>query len=290
MKNNYYTIWRCFNQFFLRLDVKPRTWEDRLVLFVGFLIQNNRKSSTIHSYISAIRAVLFNGGIKIKDNSILLSALTRVCKLRNDKLNIKLPIRHDLLCVLISTVPKLFKSPQPYLVIMHQALLSTIYYGLFRIGELTQSQHVVKAANVHIGENKNKMRFMLLTSKTHSLGDTPQVIKISSNKKQPKEKATRWSRICPFKLLQNYLAHRKRYMRDDEQFFIFSDHSPVHPRHLRNILLKLLIVNKIDFTLYSVHAFHAGRSCDLLDMGVSVETIHKLGRWKSSAIYKYLKY
>ena len=37
---NYYHIWKMFNQFIIKLDEKPNTWEDRLVLFVGYLVNN----------------------------------------------------------------------------------------------------------------------------------------------------------------------------------------------------------------------------------------------------------
>ena len=37
--NNYYCVWKKFNQFFIKLDIKPNFWEDRLILFVGYLIQ-----------------------------------------------------------------------------------------------------------------------------------------------------------------------------------------------------------------------------------------------------------
>ena len=64
-KRNYYAVWRVFNQFFIRLDYKPSNWEDRLTLFVGFLIQSNKQSSTVKSYISAIKAVLKENNFKI---------------------------------------------------------------------------------------------------------------------------------------------------------------------------------------------------------------------------------
>ena len=57
-RKNYYSVWKCFNKFYIRLDRKPETWEERLVLFVGYLVEGKKKSQTIKSYISAIRAVL----------------------------------------------------------------------------------------------------------------------------------------------------------------------------------------------------------------------------------------
>ena len=55
---NYYGIWKTFNQFIVRLDFKPTNWEDRITLFAGHLIHLGRKSNTVKSYISAIKAVL----------------------------------------------------------------------------------------------------------------------------------------------------------------------------------------------------------------------------------------
>ena len=46
-KNNYLGIWRQFNRFIMRLDVVPNSWEQRVILFCAFLVQNGLKSSTI---------------------------------------------------------------------------------------------------------------------------------------------------------------------------------------------------------------------------------------------------
>ena len=59
---------------------------------------------------------------------------------------------------------------QMYLLILYQAIFITLYFGLFRIGELTAASgnHAVLAKDIHIGRNKNKLMFVLHTSKTHS--------------------------------------------------------------------------------------------------------------------------
>ena len=133
-KMNYYGIWKNFNQFFLKLDVKPDNWEDRLTLYIGYLINNNRKSTTIRSYISAIKAVLWNVDMDLSEYRILLSSLTKACKMRNNRVHAKLPISHGFLNILLSKVDVLFHdSPQPYLTILYKAILSTAYFGLFRI-------------------------------------------------------------------------------------------------------------------------------------------------------------
>ena len=143
---------------------------------MAYLIQNKRKSTTIKCYIAAIRAVLRNGGIKLKEDKVLLASLTQACHLHYDRVRMHLSIRKTLLLVLLKSLDKFFNLPQVYLTGLYKALLCTAYYGLFRIGELTQSLHVVKAADVHVGENKNKLMFILHMSKTHSKGDKLQII------------------------------------------------------------------------------------------------------------------
>ena len=48
-RKNYYGIWKTFNQFIIKLDKKPLSWEKRLVLFVGNLINEGKKATTIRS-------------------------------------------------------------------------------------------------------------------------------------------------------------------------------------------------------------------------------------------------
>ena len=258
-------------------------WEERLVLFVGYLINDNKKSTTIKSYISAIKAVLQYGKVKLKLDELLLTSLTRACKLNNDRMITRLPIKLNVLNILIKTTEKLYTdNSQPYLVTLYKAMLSTAYFGLFRISEITAGPHAVQARDVHIGVNKNKMMFLLRTSKTHNPGDKPQIIKISAERESS---TPNW---CPFKLLKDFLRIRGKRINETEEFFIFRDHTPVKPDCFRKILKKLLKVNGFENRLYSSHSLRAGRACQLFEMGISVETILKIGRFKSSSIYAYL--
>ena len=151
----YHTVWRIFNQFFLRLDHKPSTWEERLILFVGYLIDQDRKSSTIRRYVSAIKSVLRDDGIILNENKYLLASLTQACKLKNDMVRTRLPIRKSMLKLLLKHIHRTIED-QPYLLLMYKAIISTVYFGLFRVGELTSGTHPVRARDVHIADNKKK--------------------------------------------------------------------------------------------------------------------------------------
>ena len=263
------------------------------MLYVAFLIDSKRKSTTIKCYVSAIKAVLKSEGVKICQDNEVLGMLIHACKLKNDIIQTRLPICRGLLEVLINSVEKIFDPPQPYLSILYRALLATTYFGLFRVGELTQSKHVVRAKDVHIALNKDKLMFILRSSKTHGKGEKPQLIKIeglsvkTNLNKIPK--STKKQGICPFNLLKMYLSCRPSYNNESEQFFVFSYRSPVLPIHFRRILTKLLKYNKLNHSLYCTHGLRLGMASDLLEGGVSVETIRKLGRWKSNAVYTYLR-
>ena len=167
------------------------------------------------------------------------------------------------------------------------ALFSTAYFGLLRIGELTKGMHTVLARDVHIGFNKRKFLFVLRTSKTHWKNMRPQSIKISSTIKNSCSRNT--SVYCPYKLLRNYLQIRGPYINNSDQFFVFADGSPVLPAHMRSCLKRILHITGFRKDLYSVHSLRMGRALDLLNLGLSVETIKKIGRWRSNAVFKYLK-
>ena len=90
---NYYGVWKTFNKFFTHLDIKPNNWEDRLTLFIAYLIETKKESSTIKSYVSAIKAVLLDIKVELNGDRVLLAALTKACKIKNDQIKAKLPIK-----------------------------------------------------------------------------------------------------------------------------------------------------------------------------------------------------
>ena len=58
----YFSVWRQFNTFVIKLDIKPPTWEERTTLFVASLIDRGVQSSSVKSYVSAIKKMLTDDG------------------------------------------------------------------------------------------------------------------------------------------------------------------------------------------------------------------------------------
>ena len=93
---------------------------------------------------------------------------------------------------------------------------------------------------------------------------------------------------CPFTLLHSYIDVRGGYSNDKEPFFVFRDNRPVSAVQARKVLKMCLKGCGFDTKVYNTHGFRSGRSIDLYKLGLSVETIKKLGRWSSNAVFKYL--
>ena len=87
-------------------------------------------------------------------------------------------------------------AKQPYLEILYKTIFLIGYYGMFRIGELTLSPHVMKAKDISFSKNKNKIQILLHSSKTHGKESPPQKIKISEV--PPAAKSNRHRFFCPF--------------------------------------------------------------------------------------------
>ena len=267
-------IWKQFNKFFLRLDRKPPSWEDRLTLFVHHLIQEKKKANMIRCYISAVKSVLKDNGVVLCKNKYLISSLTKAWKLNsNMHVRTRLPIQKGMLTVLLKTVNNQF-AQQPYLRRLYSALLSTAYFGLFRIGEVTQGTHPVLAKDVHIGVNKNKLKFILRTSKTHWIDSKLQIIKISSVDFNESNQNSNYqnenlghheeNQFCPYQILRNFLELRGGFKTIDEPFFVFRDRAPVTPEQIRKILKAAMTDEGFDANFYNFQSLRSGRTVDLI--------------------------
>ena len=228
-----------------------------------------------------------NDGYSWDDSKVLLSSLTRACKIVNDRVKTRLPIQCGLLELILFEIDRIHQN-QPYLACLFKTLLAISYYGLMRAGEVTASPHVVKAKDVHMGLNKDKILIVLYTSKTHDRSNVPQKIRITSNKS---EKTGNYAKrhFCPFQLMNEYLSARPEYLDDSEHFFVYRDHAPVTSEQARTLLRKVLSNLGLNDKLYDLHSARIGRTNDLRKFNYGIEEIRRLGRWKSSAVYKYLR-
>ena len=276
----------------------PKTWEERTELYCAYLIIYKKlQSQTIKSYISGIKSFLIKDGYKWNNDLVLLSAITKSCKLNYDITKTRLPIQQKFLELILFDIGRKFGEKQPYLEALYTTAYLFGYYGLMRIGELTESQHVIKAKDVHKCDIKKKLMIFLYTSKTHNQSNRPQKIRIEAsstvtityNSKTKIIKELNAGFFCPYKWALSYITLRRLRRNDNEQFFIFRDGSNLKAHHLRKTLRHAIENLTLDSTLYDIHSLRIGRATDMQKQGYSIEHIKDSGRWKSNAVYKYLR-
>ena len=282
-KLNYHGIWTNFNKFVIQLDHIPSTWEEKTCLYCVALFKQGYQSATVRSYVSAIKYKLVTDNYEWNDNLVLLSTLTKSFQLNNDEVLTRLPVGVILLELLIF---ELIRSGEHgrYDTLLYKTIFLTMFYGMLRIGEAVKGKlHTVKAVNVHISQNKTNVLLVLYSSKTHGKRDRPQKIRIDN--KNRKEGTV----FNPVEELIQYSNTRPGYRYDLEPYFVFENGQSVKDIHVRAILKRLLRKLGLEDEFYGTHSLRIGRATDLFKQGVPVENIKQMGRWKSNAVYKYLR-
>ena len=82
---------------------------------------------------------------------------------------------------------------------------------------------------------------------------------------------------------------RGGYDSDDECFFIYKDKQPVKASAVRTLIRTVITSIGLEGKNYDTHSMRVGRTGDLIKFGYSVEDVCKLGRWRSSTVYKYIR-
>ena len=109
----YMEVWRQFNAFLISLDTMPVSWEDRTMLFITNLVGKGFQSSSIKSYVSAVKRILINDRYQWDNTKILILSLTRACRLINDQVRTRLGISKGLLELVLFENEKIFRKKEP---------------------------------------------------------------------------------------------------------------------------------------------------------------------------------
>ena len=170
---------------------------------------------------------------------------------------------------------------------MYRAIFVLGYFGMLRVGELTEaeSDHTIRLGDVHIDRDKDKILIVLKSSKTHTNANKPQIVKIERKYEQEFKLI---GDLCPCTLICEYLMQRGIDFRDESAFFIFRDGSPMKAQHFQKVLKDAVRKLNLNQDLYDTHSLRIGRTHDLFKWGVPVNKIKECGHWRSKAVYNYL--
>jgi len=178
------------------------------------------------------------------------------------------PISEKMLFMLIDNI-NLITSVHYNTLLFSSMFLLAFYFGL-RVGEMTKSVHNIQLADIKSTQFEITIKFK---SFKHSKKNFEyHSIRASNNKH------------CPVRCLNEYLSLRG--VREGPLFQIKG--KAVAEKRFTTELQKLTKILGITESITS-HSFRIGAASHWLNLGLSDYQIMKRGRWRSSAVLKYLR-
>ena len=259
------------------------TWPiaiSELLNFIAYLSVNGLSGGSVSSYISGISYFHKINGFQDTTKFFIISkALEGLKRMQGGKRqDIRAPITLNLLSEITSVLDKVCSSN--YEAIMFAAAFSLSFFGLLRVGEITQPNQKEKIKSVigidDIEINKNKINLMIRCSKTDQQGKSIKLV-IPANHKS----------TCPVRLIKKYLSLRPTGSNQD--LFIHFNSSSLTRYQFNSVLQKSLKFLNVLKGHYRTHSFRIGGATELARKGVNEQEIMKLGRWKSHAYARYIR-
>lgn len=120
---------------------------------------------------------------------------------------------------------------------------------------------------------------ILRSSKTHTKNQKPVKVEIKPDGDED---------FDPIEIIQEFTNLRDNISLLSEQFFVFKGGQEVKATHFRSVLKFALERSGFANANYNCHSLRIGRARDLKKQNWTISAIKEQGRWKSSAIFKYL--
>ena len=248
-----------------------------MALFIAYLSERGYKYNSIRTYCSAVS---FFHKIQVQSDPsgsyLVVKTLEGVRKMQPAS-EVRLPITLELLCRLVGTLPRLGLSH--YDSLLFKAMFTTAFFGLLRVGEIaytssTQS-HTLQFENVLTSGPPVRYTLILKSFKFSQGGEAR--IRLQRNS----------TGACPVQHLGNYLAVRSL---QPGPLFCLPDNTPVTRTRFTGVLSKVIKSLGLDTQIYKSHSFRIGGATYAAQLGFSDAEIRQLGRWRSNAFKKYIRY
>lgn len=189
------------------------------------------------------------------------------------------PITEKILTKICHVLPNIcFSIYESYL---FKAAYLLAYFGLLRVSEIVftnqlQANRPLLQSDVQIETGSRALLVSIRVSKTNQYG-APTTLRIPASGNQD---------FCCVTAMQKYFS-----LRPTGAYYLFShiNGSPLTRSQFSGILAKAIRTLGLSTHSYLSHSFRIGRATVLASQGVPIETIKKLGRWKSDAVEQYIR-
>ncbi len=196
----YVRAYKAFVEYIRQLDEVPTQWETCIMLFRGHLISQGKSSRTVASYITGVRNRLKLDGVELNENMYIMKLMHRAAQ-KQDVERLRYPITKGLLIQILKRVDLVARTY--FEATLWGALFTLAYHGMFRIGELIESEHALKTCNLLQEDDMKTLHCIQHSSKVLKPGMRPHVVLIHPTGEL----------FCPCKMVNLYSLERAEAQR-----------------------------------------------------------------------------
>lgn len=268
----YNKAWTTFTSFCNAIAM-PAMPADTVTVALFITDMNNRQyaSGSIRTFISAIA---YHHKIRLLPDPtasfLIQKTLIGLSKL-NPPQEARLPITITILHYILEI--NTIICHDPYLSLLFGAMLLTAFYALCRVSEITDGEHNLLCHNVAFSTDGQKA---IITFQTFKHSITKQSVTMYH---QPA--------YCPCTTLRNFCQMRPKH---NPYLFVTQEGKPISRLCFTNYLKRLIMRANLDPKSYTSHSLRIGGATYAARLGMSKLQIQRLGRWKSDAFLKYLRW
>lgn len=255
----------------------PATLE-QIIMFISYCFETGYAPATIATYISGI-------GHKHKLHSwfdpseqFLIKKMLEGCRRSKKRKDTRAPITPVILLRICNVLPRVCFTM--YEAAMFKAAYLLCFFGLFRVSELVFTSVSQMDRPLRVGDisfpGPRSILISIRVSKANQSGP-PTTIRI------PCESDTA---LCPVCAIKAFLVLRSQV---DGFLFVHHNGSPLKRSQFAGVLAKTIRFSAPTAGKFRTHSFRIGRASQLAAMGVAVEAIKRMGRWRSNACNGYIR-
>ena len=248
---------------------------NKVITFIGFLNCNNLSSSTVLSYVSAIGFVHRFKGLTDPTSTTVVHKLLAAANKFKPKMDSRLPITLIILHNLVQSLRHTVSNP--YTRTLFHAMYVVAFFGLMRIGEITQSKDGVVA--LYLDQLQVFQNYIIITIShfKHNVSLRPIQLVLPSQSDPV---------ICPVQAIKSYLSVRGF---EPGPLFTFVDGAPIKRDFFTKGLKDSLNFCGLDTKYFKSHSFRIGAASYYASLGLTDAQLRLIGRWNSDAFLKYIR-
>lgn len=253
-----------------------------IMLYVTHLFNKGLCYSTIVTYISAISYFSKMMDLPDPSNAFITRKLLQAVKRSNFKPDTRLPITPFILKALSENLARLGLSLYDQLLL--RAAYTLAFHALLRVGEFTSraisdQSKILQVTDISFPPRPSGEAVLQVTIRHFkgNVGASPFHIFI-----QPAAETS----ICAYTAVLSYLHVRPQL---PGPLFVRQDSTPLKREFFTSQLKLSLRAAELPVDRYKAHSFRIGSASFHASTGMSDNEIMKLGRWKSSAVQRYIR-